>query len=215
MNIAATVGSLLQHYGYLAVFLLPMLESSGLPVPGETMLLTASVYAATTGRLSILGVVAAAAAGAIVGDNLGYVIGRRGGRALLLRYGRFLHVGERQVRLAERFFERHGDRTVFLARFVAILRTLGAFLAGVSRMRYRNFLAYNAAGGVAWAVIYGTLAFLLGRQFERYHALVTRFGLALAVVGVIVFALLVIFGRRKLEHWAVGDEVAEAPTPAG
>ena len=197
---------MLQHYGYLAVFLLPMLESAGLPVPGETMLLTAAVYSATTGRLSILGVIAAAAAGAIVGDNLGYLVGRRGGRGLALRFGRFIRVGERQLDLGERFFSRHGDKTVFFARFITILRTIGAFVAGVSRMRYRNFLAFNAAGGVTWAVLYGLLAYALGRQFERYHALVTRFGIALAVISVLVVMAFFLFGRRRFERWAVGEE---------
>ena len=206
MDLAHLAGQLLQHYGYVAVFLVPMLESTGLPVPGETMLLTASVYAATTGRLNIAGVIAAAAAGAIVGDNLGYLVGSRGGRALVLRYGRFIHVGERQLRLGERFFARNGDRTVFLARFITVLRTIGAFLAGASRMRYRNFLVYNAAGGVAWALLYGMLAYGLGRQFDRYGALIARSGVALAIVVVLLLAGFLVFGRRHLERWALGPE---------
>jgi membrane protein DedA with SNARE-associated domain len=206
MNLGETAGQLLQDYGYLAVFLLPMLESTGVPVPGETMLLTAAVYAATTGRLNIALVIAAAAAGAIIGDNFGYVIGRKGGRALALRYGRFVRVGGRQLDLAERFFARHGDKTVFLARFVAILRTIGAFVAGVSRMRYRNFLIYNAAGGIAWATLFGIVAYALGRQFERYHALFTQFGIGLAVLGVVGAVAFALFGRRRLERWALGDE---------
>jgi len=206
LNLADTAGQLLQHYGYFAVFLLPMLESTGFPVPGETMLLTAAVYAATTGRLSIAGVIAAAAAGAIAGDNFGYLIGRRGGRALALRFGRFIRVGEKQLRVGERFFERHGDKTVFLARFITVLRTIGAFLAGVSRMRYRNFLAFNAAGGIAWAAFYGLLAYALGRQFERYHVLIARAGVALAILAVVVVAAFFLFGRERFERWALGDE---------
>lgn len=208
MNLGETAGQLLQRYGYLAVLILPMLESTGVPVPGETMLFTAAVYAATTGRLNIALVIAAAAAGAIIGDNFGYMIGRRGGRALLRRYGRFVRLGELQLRPAERFFVRHGNRAVFLARFVAILRTIGAFLAGLSRMRYRSFLAYNAAGGIAWATLYGLIAYGLGRQFVRYNVLSTRFGLALAVIGVVALAAFLAFGRERLKRWALGPDDA-------
>ena len=205
MNLAGTAGFLLQHYGYLAVFVLPMLESTGLPVPGETMLLTASVYAATTGRLSIVGVITAAAAGAIVGDNLGYLIGRRGGRALALRFGRYVGIREKQLHMGERFFARHGAKAVFLARFITILRTIGAFLAGVSRMPYGNFLVFNAAGGTAWALVYGLLAYSLGRQFARYQVVITRSGVVLAVVGAILVAVFLIFGHDRFQRWALGE----------
>ena len=208
LNPAEVVSELLQSYGYAAVFALPLMESTGVPVPGETMLLTAAVYAATTGRLNIAGVIACAAAGAILGDSLGYLIGRKGGRALVLRYGRFVRLGEHQLRLGERFFQRHGEKTVFLARFVALLRTVGAFLAGVSEMRYRNFLLYNAAGGIAWASLYGLGAFALGRQFEHYRPVVERFGLAIAVVVAITGIALLVFGRKRFELWAVGEETA-------
>jgi membrane protein DedA with SNARE-associated domain len=206
MNLADTAGYLLQHYGYLAVFLLPMLESTGLPVPGETVLLTASVYAATTGRLHIAGVIAAAAAGAIVGDNFGYLIGRRGGRALALRFGRYVGIHEKQLRMGERFFARHGDKTVFMARFITVLRTIGAFLAGVSRMPYRHFLIFNAAGGIAWALLYGMLAYGLGRQFDRYQALITRSGILLAIIGVLLVIAFFVFWRERFERWALGEE---------
>lgn len=206
MNLADTAGYLLQHYGYLAVFLLPMLESTGLPVPGETMLLTAAVYAATTGRLSIAGVIAAAAGGAIVGDNFGYVIGRRGGRVLALRFGRYLHIREKQIRMGERFFARHGDKTVFLARFITLLRTIGAFLAGVSRMPYRSFLVFNAAGGIAWAFLYGMLAYGLGRQFERYQVLITRSGIVLAIGAAILVVVFLLFWNDRFERWALGEQ---------
>ncbi|HEY8739848.1 MAG TPA: DedA family protein [Candidatus Dormibacteraeota bacterium] len=183
-----------------------MLESAGLPLPGETILLTAAVYAATTGRLNIAVVIAAAAVGAILGGNLGYLLGKVGGRALALRYGRFIHFGQRQLHLGERFFARHGEKTVFLSRFIAVLRPLGAFLAGVSEMPYRRFTVFNTAGGVVWASLYGILAFALGREFERYHVLLTRFGLALGVLAVLAVAASLLLGRKRLERWAVGEE---------
>jgi membrane protein DedA with SNARE-associated domain len=206
MNASQAIDSLLQHYGYAAVFALPMLESTGFPVPGETMLLAAAVYAATTGRLNIAAVIACAAMGAILGDNFGYALGRKGGRALVLRYGRYIRIGEKQLRTGERFFARHGDQTVFFARFIAVLRTIGAFLAGASEMRYRNFLIYNAIGGVAWATLFGTLAYLLGKQFDRYQSLIARFGVGLAVVVVLAVVLLYVFGKERLERWALGDD---------
>jgi membrane protein DedA with SNARE-associated domain len=206
LNAADVAADLLQRYGYTAVFVLPMLESVGLPVPGETMLLAAAVYAATTGRLSIAGVVLAAAAGSVLGGNLGYLVGRRGGRGLALRYGRFFLVRERQLRLGERFFARHGSRAVFVARFVAVLRTVTSFLAGVSRMHLPSFLAFNAAGGVAWALFYGLGAYALGRQFSRYQALFTGLGLGLAAVAIVGIGLGLFFGRDRFERWALGSE---------
>jgi membrane protein DedA with SNARE-associated domain len=208
MNLAAELGHLLHTYGYGAVLVIPMLESAGLPLPGETMLLTASVYAATTGRLNIVGVIVAAAAGAIIGDNLGYLVGREAGRAVVLRYGRWVRLDEHKLKLGERFFARHGSKTVFLARFVAGLRTVGALLAGVSRMMYRRFLLYNAAGGVTWAAAYGTLAYLLGRNFDRYRSLFERLGLLLGAVAVVAIGALFL-GRKRFEHWAVGPDPDE------
>ncbi|MHB8508139.1 MAG: DedA family protein [Candidatus Dormibacteria bacterium] len=211
MSLGQDVTQLLHTYGYAAVFVFPLLESTGIPVPGETMLLTAAVYAATTGRLNIAVVIACAAAGAITGDNFGYLVGRKGGRALILRYGRHVRLGEKQLRLGERFFERHGDKTVFLARFVALLRTMGAFLAGTSAMRYRNFFLFNMAGGIAWATLYGLLAFALGKQFERYRAVIERFGVAIALLVVIAAAAFLLFGRKRFERWAVGEDSAADP----
>jgi membrane protein DedA with SNARE-associated domain len=123
----------LTTYGYLAVALGVMVERMGIPVPGETMLLLAAAYAGA-GHLDVRGVIVAAALGAIVGDSIGYEIGRLGGRALLSRYGHRLHLKTRHLARAEAFFARHGDKTVFFGRFTAFLRTFSAFLAGVNRM---------------------------------------------------------------------------------
>jgi membrane protein DedA with SNARE-associated domain len=215
LDFGGIANHLLANYGYIAVFVLPLLESTGLPVPGETMLLTASVYAATTGRLNIALVITAAAAGAIIGDNFGYLVGRKGGRALVTRYGRYIRVSVDHLRVGERFFARHGDKTVFLARFIAVLRTIGAFVAGASKMHYPSFLVWNAAGGITWAVFYGVLAYALGRQFDRYQTLIARSGIAIAVVVVVLIVVFIVFGRRRFERWALGDteEEASAGTP--
>src|SRR5579875_2147317 len=144
-----TLQAALDTLGYPAVTLFIMIESMGIPFPGETMLLLASFYAAINHHLQIPIVIACAALGAIIGDNLGYWIGRTGGRALVSRYGRFAFIKPEHIERAERFFEKHGNKTVFFGRFFAILRAWAAFLAGVNHMPWRTFLLYNAAGGIS------------------------------------------------------------------
>lgn len=138
------------------------LESAGLPLPGETTLLAAS-YLAATGRLSLPLVVGSAVLGAIVGDSVGYVIGRKGGRRFLERYGRYVRLTPEKIGKAERYFERHGAKMVFFGRFIVLLRVLAGPLAGAAKMPYRRFLAANAAGAVAWATTMGTLAYFFGK----------------------------------------------------
>jgi membrane protein DedA with SNARE-associated domain len=156
----------LATFGYLAVFLFVSIESLGIPFPGETMLLLGSFFVAIDHRLSLPFVIASAALGAIIGDNIGYTIGRRGGRPLVERYGRYVFVKPEHLARAERFFAKHGSKTVFFGRFISILRTWAAFLAGVNRMHWRTFLIYNAVGGIIWATIYGTFGYLAGRFFH-------------------------------------------------
>ena len=143
--------SLLGAYGYVVVGLIVALESMGLPLPGETVLLAAAAYAGAGGPLNVAGVIGSASAGAILGDTVGYWLGRVGGLPLLERYGRYIWLSRRKVARARVFFERHGGKTVFLGRFVAFLRMFTAFLAGVGKMPYGRFLTYNVLGGVCWA----------------------------------------------------------------
>jgi membrane protein DedA with SNARE-associated domain len=159
--------ALIATHGYWIVALVVALESMGIPLPGETVLVSAAIYAGATGNLEIAGVVAAAATGATVGDNGGYWIGRRVGLPLLLRYGRYLRIGEDKIKLGRYMFARYGGSVVFLARFIALLRVLAAFLAGVNRMGWARFFAFNIAGGVAWASLFGFGAYTLGSQIER------------------------------------------------
>ncbi len=139
---------LLAHYGYLAVFGLVGLESAGVPLPGETMLVAAAIYAGSTGRLSLAGVLAAAISGAVLGDNAGFAVGRYGGWRLLARYGRYVRLREKDLKTGRYLFARHGGTVVFFGRFVTILRICAAFLAGANRMRWRRFAVFNAAGGI-------------------------------------------------------------------
>ncbi|HZO96872.1 MAG TPA: DedA family protein [Gaiellaceae bacterium] len=186
---------LLLSYGLVLLFVLVALESTGVPLPGETALITASILASQD-HYAIEWVIAVAAAGAIVGDNAGYWIGRKGGRALLRRTPFIRTYFERVLPPAERFFERHGAKTVFFGRFVSLLRVTAAWLAGISHMPWWKFLFWNAAGGVVWATGYGTVAYAFGRAAADA---ITRYGLY-AVGGIVVvvgIALLAIHLWRK------------------
>ena len=142
----------LADYGYWALALLIGLESMGIPLPGETVLIMASVHAGDRGG-NIAAVITAAVAGAVIGDNLGYLLGRQLGFRFLLLYGRQLGFSDARIKLGQYLFMRHGAKVVFFGRFVAILRCLAAFLAGVNQMPWPRFLLANAAGAVAWASI--------------------------------------------------------------
>lgn len=163
----SNVVDLISQYGYGAVALAVGIESVGFPFPGETVLLAAAIYAGTTHRLNIAGVIVAAAAGAIIGDSVGFWIGREFGYPLLLRYGCYVRLTEPRIKLGQYLFLRHGGKAVFLGRFVAVLRALAAFLAGANRMTWSRFLIFNAAGGIAWATAYGAGAYFLGEQANR------------------------------------------------
>jgi membrane protein DedA with SNARE-associated domain len=187
---------LLITYGYVVVFMLVAIESMGVPVPGESALLLASVYAGTTHRLSVVLVIMAAAAGAIVGDNVGYVIGRTGGQALLRRTGKRLRFNADKLRMGQYLFDRHGGQVVFFGRFVAILRTWAAFLAGAHRMPWPRFLMFNTAGGVLWASFMGTLAFVFGNSVMRLGGTI---GIASAVLATLIMVAGAV-GLRRGEH---------------
>jgi membrane protein DedA with SNARE-associated domain len=174
-------------YGLGLLFVLLMLESGGIPLPGETALIPAGVLA-SQGKFNIVAVIAVAASAAIIGDNAGYWVARRWGRRLLKKSKRLDRFAERVLPPSERFFERHGDKTVFIGRFVAILRFTAAWLAGLSKMPWWKFLFWNAAGGICWATLVGLLAYYLGRAaadtIERYGYYAAG-GLVVAVVLVV------------------------------
>ena len=197
--------NLVSQYGYLAVLVIVGLESTGVPLPGETTLVAAALYAGATHNLNIVGVVIAAAVGAILGDNLGYLIGHWGGYRLLIRYGRYIRLSEKRIKIARYLFLRYGGEVVFFGRFTAILRAYAAFLAGTTRMPWRRFLFFNAAGGIAWATIYGGGAYLLGRQIERLSVPFEIVFVAAAVIAIVVGALIV---QRQEERLAVAAEKA-------
>jgi len=191
---------LLETYGYLAVLLLVGLESLGIPLPGETALLTAAAYAAA-GHLSIAGVIAAAAIGAMLGDAGAYWIGRTGGLALVRRYGQFFRVDETKLERAQQFFRRHGGKTVFFGRFVSLLRMLAALLAGVTRMPYGRFSLYNVTGGICWALLVGSLGYAFGRHLPQLEHAIGQAG-TLVVLLAALLVVLILAGR-----WAVDNGI--------
>ena len=190
MDVLHNLQGYLGTYGYLAIFVIVGLESAGIPMPGETVLVAAAILAGQ-GKLNIFGVIAAAAAGAIIGDNCGYWVGREFGFPLVYRFGRYVRLDERRLKLGQYLFLRHGGKIVFFGRFVAILRAFAAFLAGVNHFNWERFFLFNAAGGIVWATIYGVGGFWLGRAIETYARPVGVALLVGAAIGIIVGAVFV------------------------
>ena len=184
---------LLATYGYGLVALVIALESAGVPLPGETVLVSAAAYAGAEHTLAIELVIAAAAAGAIVGDNLGFWIGREAGPPLLARIGPYIGLDARRQKLGQYLFLRHGGKIVFFGRFVAFLRAFAAILAGVNRLAPGRFFVFNAAGGVVWATIFGLGGYALGHEF---HLIAGPFGVAMFVAALIALGL----GLRFYKH---------------
>jgi undecaprenyl-diphosphatase len=203
-----TIYELISSYGYLIVFLLVGIESFGIPVPGETALITAAAFGAL-GRLNIYGVVAVATAGAILGDNAGYWIGKKGGMALVRKYGSYLHLDEKKIEKMHGFFERHGPKTIFLGRFISLLRCWAAVLAGVARMPYGTFMFWNALGGIIWATIFGTLGYFFGKNLPLLERYLGQASMAVALlVALVVGAAL--FARWFSSHRSdVSDTLSE------
>jgi membrane protein DedA with SNARE-associated domain len=182
------------QYGYGAVFVGVMLEGAGIPFPGETMLLAGAVLA-HMGRLSLPWVIVAAAGGGLVGDNLGFRIGRLGGRALVVRYGSKVGLTASRLAQFDRFFTRHGPRTIFFARFVTGVRVFCAVLAGGSTLPWRVFALYNAAGVIVWSITIGLAGNLLGASWDTLERGIGAAG-ALAL-GAIVFVAAIAFIRSR------------------
>ena len=192
-------------YGYWAVLVLVGLESIGLPLPGETALIAAAVYAGTSHELNIVGVVAAAAAGAVIGDNIGYEIGRLIGFPLLRRRGPRIGLDGQRLRLGQYLFRRYGGMIVFFGRFVAFLRMLAALLAGANRMPWPRFFFFNATGGVIWSSSFGFGGYVLG---STVHQISGPLGLGLLVFALAAAAAGMVFIRRHEQALLVEAERA-------
>lgn len=192
-----TIQSLIQVYGLWVLFPVVMLEGMGIPVPGETALVAAAVYAGSTNRISIASVVLVAAAGAISGDNIGYFIGRLIGLRLVVRYGRYVRLTESRLKIGQYLFLRHGGKIVLIARLISVLRAFAPLLAGINRMRWRYFLLMNAIGGICWASLFGGVAYLFGEEIKRVTGPVGLL-LLLAAIGLVLAGIL-FFRRHERE----------------
>lgn len=208
----STLQDLISTYGCWAVLVIVTLESMGVPLPGETMLIAIAIYAAKSGQPHIATVIAAASAGAILGDNIGYWIGRKLGYPLVVRYGHFLRLTAPRIKLGQYLFLRYGGRIVFLGRFVAEIRTFGAVFAGINYMDWRRFLAANAAGGITWATVYGLGGYLVG---DKIPDLLGPAGIVLfAVVIVAAVATFRFLRRHEKRLQAEAEQAFPGPLPA-
>jgi membrane-associated protein len=209
----ATFLDVAETIGYPLIFALIAIETMGIPVPGETALITAAIVA-SRGRLDIEVVIAVAAAAAILGDNVGFAIGRKLGRRVLTAPGPLLHHRRRVIAVGEPFFDRHGPKAVFLGRWVTGLRITAAWMAGVTRMPWPTFLFWNALGGIAWATSIGLLAYFVGHSAEKFIHLAGLGG----AVGVVLTGLVLWFvlrlRRRRAEQLVEAEIAAELEAEA-
>lgn len=202
---------LLEHYGYSLVGIIVMLESMGAPLPGESLIIGTALYCAATHKLDIVWVIVVAIAGAIMGDNLGYLIGRSVGFRVLARWGGRIGLTEERLLLGRYLFRKHGGKVVFFGRFIAILRTFAALLAGANRMPWHTFLLYNTLGGIGWAGGYSLAAYLLGSQVEKISG---PLGIGFGIIAVLVLGSGFLFLKRnekRLTEEALAAAKADQP----
>ena len=185
---------LVREYGYAAIFVGILLESTGLPLPGESLLIAAAIYAASTHNFNIFILVPAAAAGAVCGDQIGYFVGRWIGSRVLALWGHTFGLTDERLQFGRFLFRRYGGGVVFFGRFVAILRTFAALLAGANRMPWSTFLLWNSLGGIGWTSLYGFGAYALGEAAKRIKGPV---GIGLAVIGGVTLLIFVIYAKRN------------------
>lgn len=190
----------LRDYGYLALFLVVLVENFGIPAPGQTLLIATAVLAAQ-GKLSIVLVLGLCFSAAFIGDCIGYWIGLKGGRRLMLRFGRYVRVGEPEVARMEASFEKYGIWFVAFARFFEVLRQLNGIVAGTAGMHLRSFLIWNAVGAALWTGIWGFGSWRLGHHIQEYEDLIEEAGNVFMVVAIgALLVLLILFVRHRLKN---------------
>ncbi|HEY9715022.1 MAG TPA: DedA family protein [Chroococcales cyanobacterium] len=189
----------INHYGYLAVGGLIMLEDFGVPAPGETILIASAVFAGL-GDLNIFLVILVALAGAIIGDNIGFAIGDFGGRPLVERFGKYLFLTKKRLDEAEAFFNRNGGRVVIVARFIEGLRQLNGIIAGISEMRWPKFVMFNAIGAALWVGLWSMVGYFGGSHIDTFvkYGLYFTIAAGVAIVGYIIYR--VVKRRRQPSH---------------
>ena len=187
---------LIPIYGPWIIFGIVALESAGVPLPGETILIAAALLAATTGQINIVVVVLAAAAGAIVGDGMGYMVGRRLGLPFLRRYGRYIRLDEDRLLIGRYLFFQHGSAVVFFGRFIAVLRMFAALLAGANCMPAGRFFFFNMTGGVCWACLFGFGAYAVGAEIYKISGTLSVISFGLFIAG--GYALSIFIRRNEV-----------------
>jgi membrane protein DedA with SNARE-associated domain len=183
--------SLIPIYGPWIVFGIVALESAGVPLPGETILVAAALLAATTPQIDIMFVVLAAAAGAVVGDGIGYTLGRHLGSRFLRKYGRYIHLDEDRLLIGRYLFFRYGNAVVFFGRFVAVLRMFAALLAGVNAMPFGRFIFFNVLGGICWACLFGFGAYAIGSEIYKISGMLSVVSLCLFVAAGFILSIVI------------------------
>lgn len=203
----------LEHYGLWAILLLVMLEDFGVPLPGETVLIAGAIYAGA-GRLNVVAVGAAGFAAAVAGDNIGYAIGRFGGRVLVERWGRYILLTPERLDKTEDFFDRHGGKIITIARFIEVLRQANGIVAGITEMRWVRFLAFNALGAALWVGTWVSVGYFAGQHIEAVYRGITTYSLYAVIAAVVVIAVWVAFRVRKHRRSRPGGARGEAGRPA-
>jgi membrane protein DedA with SNARE-associated domain len=188
--------SLIPIYGPWIIFGIVALESAGVPLPGETILVSAALLAATTAQINVVVVVLAAATGAIVGDGLGYMVGRRLGLPFLRRYGRYIRLDEDRLLIGRYLFFRYGNAVVFFGRFIAVLRMFAALLAGANSMPAGRFFFFNITGGVCWACLFGFGAYAVGAEIYKISGTLSVISLGLFIAA--GYALSIFIRRNEV-----------------
>jgi membrane protein DedA with SNARE-associated domain len=202
---ALSLTGLLDQYGYFALFAMVFIESLGIPAPGETAIIAAAVYAGN-GHLNVYVVAVVAFAAAVVGDSLGYLIGRTGGRPLILRAGKYLHLTPARLDRVEKFMDSQGPKVVVIARFVEGLRQFNGIVAGATEMPWRRFVLFNAIGASAWVTVWTTAGYLAGDHIDAIEAAISRYQwYAIAALAVALAGYLV--RRRRRHRKAAGEPV--------
>ena len=186
----------LNHYGLLAIFALVLLEDFGIPVPGETVLIAGAVYAGS-GRLNVVAVGCVAFLAAILGDNIGYAIGRFGGRAVVLRWGKYVFITPERLDKAEEFFGRHGGKIIVFARFIEGLRQANGIIAGIAEMHWLRFVAFNALGAALWVGTWVCAGYFAGQHIGAIYAYVTRYSYYVLIVLAVLLAGYILLGVRR------------------
>ena len=210
----APLGSPLEHYGLWAIALLVLVEDFGIPVPGETVLIAGAVFAGA-GRLNIVAVGVVGFIAAVSGDNIGYAIGRFGGRALVERWGMYVFLTEERLDKAERFFARHGGKIIVVARFIVGLRQANGIIAGITGMRWLRFLAFNALGAALWVGTWVSVGYFAGQHITTVYDAITNYSLYAAIAAVVLIAgWLLLHLRKRRRAKSAADNPAKAAGPA-